>query len=139
MFLTLALTAAGIAWWIYQKSLQPVAVTTAAEEEFTDVQTERSDVSWEDVSPVDTLGLEVGYKLIPLVDKNQSGELLSRIRGVRKKLSQELGFLVPTIHIRDNLDLLPNGYRFSLMGVNIGEAEIFLSRIVLLLLGKKSA
>ncbi|MCR9261281.1 MAG: flagellar biosynthesis protein FlhA [Pseudomonadaceae bacterium] len=130
VFLTLSLAAASIAWWIYQKALQPVADTSAVEEEVADVQPERAEVSWEDVNPVDTLGLEVGYKLIPLVDKNQSGELLSRIRGVRKKLSQELGFLVPTIHIRDNLDLLPNGYRFSLMGVSVGEAEIFVDKFL---------
>lgn len=124
VFLTLAVTAAGIAWWIYQKANRPEVVADV-EEEVSQATPERTEVSWEDVTPVDTLGLEVGYKLIPLVDKNQSGELLSRIRGVRKKLSQELGFLVPTIHIRDNLDLLPNAYRFSLMGVNVGEAEIF--------------
>ena len=90
-----------------------------------EVEPERVDVSWDDVTPVDTLGLEVGYRLIPLVDKAQNGDLLGRIRGVRKKLSQELGFLVPTIHIRDNLDMLPNAYRFSLMGVSVGEAEVY--------------
>ena len=85
---------------------------------------ENKDVSWEDVSHVDTIGLEVGYRLIPLVDKGQGGELLSRIKGVRRKLSQELGFLVPAVHIRDNLDLDPNSYRITLMGVVVGEAEI---------------
>ncbi len=83
------------------------------------------EVGWDDVAPVDMLGLEVGYRLIPLVDKQQGGELLSRIKGVRKKLSQELGFLVPSVHIRDNLELLPNTYRLSLMGVTVAEAEIF--------------
>ena len=85
---------------------------------------ENKDVSWDDVSHVDTIGLEVGYRLIPLVDKGQGGELLSRIKGVRRKLSQEFGFLVPAVHIRDNLDLDPNTYRITLMGVTIGEAEI---------------
>jgi flagellar biosynthesis protein FlhA len=74
--------------------------------------------------PVDTIGLEVGYRLIPLVDRNQGGQLMTRIKGVRKKLSQELGFLIPSVHIRDNLDLSPSAYRISLMGVNVGEAEI---------------
>ena len=74
--------------------------------------------------PVDLIGLEVGYRLIPLVDKNQGGQLMTRIKGVRKKLSQELGFLVPSVHIRDNLDLAPTMYRISLMGVTVGEAEI---------------
>ncbi|CAM3995290.1 flagellar biosynthesis protein FlhA [Shewanella aquimarina] len=82
------------------------------------------ELSWDDVQQVDTIGLEVGYRLIPLVDKGQGGELLGRIKGVRKKLSQELGFLVPAVHIRDNLDLAPNTYRISLMGVASGEADI---------------
>lgn len=124
VFLTLAAASGATSWWInhsknrVQPEVDDVAVPDVAEPE-------RVDVSWDDVTPVDTLGLEVGYKLIPLVDKNQTGELLSRIRGVRKKLSQELGFLVPTIHIRDNLDLLPNTYRFSLMGVSVGESEVY--------------
>jgi len=67
--------------------------------------------------------------LIPLVDKTQGGELMSRIKGVRKKLSQELGFLIPSVHIRDNLDLAPNVYRLTLMGVNIGEVEIHTDRV----------
>ncbi len=83
------------------------------------------EVSWDDVQPVDIIGLEVGYRLIPLVDKSQNGELLGRIKGVRKKLSQDLGFLIPAVHIRDNLDLLPSAYRITLMGVSIGEGEVF--------------
>lgn len=86
---------------------------------------EPSEVTWDDVKPVDIIGLEVGYRLIPLVDKAQKGELLGRIKGVRKKLSQDLGFLIPAVHIRDNLDLLPSGYRITLMGVSIGEGEVF--------------
>jgi len=85
---------------------------------------EGKELSWDDVQPVDMVGLEVGYRLIPLVDKSQGGQLLARIKGVRKKLSQEVGFLMPSIHIRDNLDLLPNYYRITLMGVAIAEAEI---------------
>jgi len=87
-------------------------------------EAEVKELTWEDVNHVDVIGLEVGYRLIPLVDKSQGGELLSRIKGVRKKLSQEFGFLVPAVHIRDNLDLEPNSYQISLMGVTIGEAEI---------------
>jgi flagellar biosynthesis protein FlhA len=82
------------------------------------------DLDWDDVNHVDVIGLEIGYRLIPLVDKTQGGELLNRIKGVRKKLSQEFGFLVPAVHIRDNLDLEPNCYQISLMGVTVGEAEI---------------
>lgn len=85
---------------------------------------EIKELDWDDVQHVDTIGLEVGYRLIPLVDKSQGGELLTRIKGVRKKLSQELGFLIPPVHIRDNLDFSPNTYSISMMGVSIGEAEI---------------
>lgn len=85
---------------------------------------EIKELGWDDVQQVDTIGLEVGYRLIPLVDKTQGGELLTRIKGVRKKLSQELGFLIPPVHIRDNLDLTPNNYTISMMGVNVGEADI---------------
>lgn len=89
-----------------------------------DPESEPKELSWADVQPVDSVGLEVGYRLIPLVDRAQGGQLLGRIKGVRKKLSQDLGFLMPSIHIRDNLDLLPSSYRITLMGVNIAEAEI---------------
>jgi len=89
---------------------------------------EGPELGWDDVQPVDVIGLEVGYRLIPMVDKNQGGELLGRIKGVRKKLSQEMGFLIPSVHIRDNLDLMPTGYRISLMGVTVAEAEVFPDR-----------
>ncbi len=85
---------------------------------------ETKELGWDDVMSVDVVGLEVGYRLIPLVDKSQGGQLMVRIKGVRKKLSQDLGFLIPSVHIRDNLDLSPTAYRISLMGVTVGEAEI---------------
>lgn len=88
----------------------------------------QKDLSWDDVQQVDTIGLEIGYRLIPLVDKAQSGELLNRVKGVRKKLSQELGFLVPAVHIRDNLDLAANNYRITIMGVNFGESEVHIDK-----------
>lgn len=97
----------------------------ALENKSADRTQEPAEVSWDDVTPVDILGLEVGYRLIPLVDRNQRGELLGRIKGVRKKLSQDIGFLIPAVHIRDNLDLLPNAYRVTLMGVALGEGEVF--------------
>ncbi len=84
----------------------------------------QKELSWDDVQPVDVIGLEVGYRLIPLVDRDQGGELLERVKGVRKKLSQDFGFLIPAVHIRDNLELPPNSYRITLMGVAVGEAEI---------------
>ena len=101
-----------------EKSVQGEQVEKQQKEE--DVK----DLDWDDVNHVDVIGLEIGYRLIPLVDKSQGGELLSRIKGVRKKLSQEFGFLVPAVHIRDNLDLDPNTYQISLMGVVIGSADI---------------
>jgi len=88
------------------------------------LEQENKELSWEDVQQVDMVGLEVGYRMIPLVDRSQGGQLLGRIKGIRKKLSQEIGFLIPSIHIRDNLDLMPNAYRVTLMGVTIAEAEI---------------
>ena len=84
----------------------------------------REDLTWDDVGPVDALGLEVGYLLIPLVDPDQGGELMSRIRGVRKNLTSELGFLIQPIHIRDDLNLAPGGYRISVHGVPVAEGEI---------------
>jgi flagellar biosynthesis protein FlhA len=87
--------------------------------------TEAVEASWEDVAQVDVLGLEVGYRLIALVDKAQDGELLRRIKSIRKKFTQDIGFLPPAVHIRDNLDLRPNGYRITLKGVDVGSGEAY--------------
>lgn len=89
---------------------------------------EDRDLSWEDVPPVDLVSLEVGYRLIPLVDRTQDGQLMGRIKGIRRKLSQEFGFLIQPVHIRDNLELGPNQYRISLLGVTAAEAEVFPDR-----------
>ncbi len=86
---------------------------------------EAQDASWEDVMPVDTLGLEVGYRLVPLVDKAQDGDLLKRINGARRKFAQEVGFLPPAVHIRDNLELRPNAYRITLKGAEVGHGEAY--------------
>ncbi len=86
--------------------------------------TDTKELSWDDVQPIDAIGLEVGYRMIPLVDRTQNGQLLGRLRGVRKKLSQELGFLVPAVHIRDNLELDPTSYRITVHGATIGNASI---------------
>ncbi len=125
-FLTFALLASVGAFFIYKRNEKnkQQALELAKKGPTEKNLNEPKELSWDDVRHVDTIGLEVGYRLIPLVDKGQGGELLGRIKGVRKKLSQELGFLVPAVHIRDNLDLSPNAYRISLMGVASGEAEV---------------
>ncbi|MBN2887134.1 MAG: flagellar biosynthesis protein FlhA [Chromatiaceae bacterium] len=89
---------------------------------------EERELSWDDVPPVDLVALEVGYRLIPLVDRSQNGQLMGRIKGIRRKLSQELGFLIQPVHIRDNLELGPNQYRIALLGVTQAEAEVFPDR-----------
>jgi flagellar biosynthesis protein FlhA len=83
------------------------------------------EATWEDLQPVDTLGLEVGYRLIQLVDKDRGGDLLNRIKGVRRKFAQEVGFLPPSVHIKDNLELRPSFYRITLRGAVVGEGEVF--------------
>ncbi|ELD2701699.1 flagellar biosynthesis protein FlhA [Vibrio parahaemolyticus] len=123
--LTLAVAAGAGAYLIdkrqKQKAKEPALPAKA--EDGTEPISQR-ELSWDDVQPVDIIGLEVGYRLIPLVDRDQGGELLERVKGVRKKLSQDFGFLIPAVHIRDNLELTPNSYRITLMGVAVGEAEI---------------
>ncbi|HVY63518.1 MAG TPA: flagellar biosynthesis protein FlhA [Gammaproteobacteria bacterium] len=128
VFLLLASAAIGAGYWLEKRARAPAApqakpeasqqpaapVAPAADKE----------LGWEDVTAVDLIGLEVGYRLIPLVDRNQSGPLLGRIKAVRRKLSEELGFLVQSVHIRDNLELKPNAYRISILGVPVGEGEI---------------
>ncbi|HDK03246.1 MAG TPA: flagellar biosynthesis protein FlhA, partial [Gammaproteobacteria bacterium] len=125
-FLTLAVLLGVAAYWLYSRAgAEEVEAPQTAPEQ---ASAESHDLSWDDVQPVDLIGLEVGYRLIPLVDKNQGGQLMARIKGVRKKLSQELGFLVQPVHIRDDLDLAPNTYRVSLLGVPVGESEVFPDR-----------
>ncbi|KJY83066.1 flagellar biosynthesis protein FlhA [Vibrio galatheae] len=122
-FLLLALIAGGGAYWMQRKQKKAAEAPSTPATLEQDSPTPK-ELSWDDVQPVDVIGLEVGYRLIPLVDKDQGGELLERVKGVRKKLSQDFGFLIPAVHIRDNLELTPNSYRITLMGVAVGEAEI---------------
>ncbi len=120
-FLAFAAAAGGGAWLIHRRERAPDGPDATAEPAAVSAPPE---LSWEDVAPVDPLGLEVGYRLIPLVDKSQDGQLMSRIKGVRRKLTQDLGFLIPAVHIRDNLDLSPNAYRLSVLGVTLGEGQV---------------
>ncbi|PSV23344.1 flagellar biosynthesis protein FlhA [Photobacterium leiognathi subsp. mandapamensis] len=123
-FLLLAAMIGAAAYWRVKKDKEAALVEKEpAPTELAPTQPLK-ELSWDDVQPVDTIGLEVGYRLISMVDKDQGGELLERVKGVRKKLSQDFGFLIPPVHIRDNLELPPNSYRISLMGVACGEANI---------------
>jgi len=123
VFLLFSAMAGGAAYWISERNKR-IAATPVAAPVVEEPSKESRELTWDDVEVVDMIGLEVGYRLIPMVDKNQGGQLMGRIKGVRKKLSQELGFLIPSVHIRDNLDLAPNAYRLTLMGVPVGEAEV---------------
>src|SRR3989338_5324210 len=123
-FLLLAGAMGWLAYYLTQKSAQAAEQEQAAVAE-TPVIAESTEARWEDVEQVDVLGLEVGYRLIALVDKAQDGDLLRRIKGIRKKFTQDIGFLPPAVHIRDNLDLRPNGYRITLKGVEVGSGEAY--------------
>jgi len=121
-FLALAAILAGAAYFIASHKAAALVQQTA-DEETMPVNAESEEASWNDVLPVDVLGLEVGYRLISLVDKNQGGDLLKRIKGIRKKFAQEVGFLTPPVHIRDNLELKPSAYRITMKGVEIARGE----------------
>ena len=127
VFILLASLLGALAWW---RQKNPVgaredegAEDMPAPEAIAQATEQSQEASWSDVTPVDVLGLEVGYRLIPMVDKSQDGELLKRIRGLRKKFAQDVGFLSAPVHIRDNLELKPNAYRISLKGVEVGKGE----------------
>ena len=128
-FLLIAAILAGLAWWQDHRTRELAAAQARAESESPPPpETPVAEVSWNDVQPVDAVGLEVGYRLIPLVDRTQDGELLRRIRGIRKKMAQEVGFLLPAVHIRDNLEIRPNAYRILLKGVEVGGGEAFVGQ-----------
>jgi flagellar biosynthesis protein FlhA len=120
-FILLAAVIGGGAWIVARKKnkVEQDAIVPVAEPVLNEIE----DATWKDIMPVDTLGLEVGYRLIPLVDKGQNGELLRRIKSIRKKFAQEVGFLSPPVHIRDNLELRPSGYRIMLKGVEVASGE----------------
>lgn len=107
------------AWVLAHQPIAPV------EAEVTSEASSDGEATWDDLQPVDQLGLELGYRLIALVDKNRQGDLLTRIKGVRRKFAQEVGFLPPSVHVRDNLELKPSGYRITLRGVTTGEGDAY--------------
>lgn len=127
--LAFLLIAGGLVWFgrrLLLRAPQKAAAQAAAAKALAAVPApEAAEATWDDVALVDPLGMEVGYRLIPLVDQSQQGELLGRIKSIRKKIAQELGFLVPVVHIRDNLEIQPNSYIISLKGVAIGRGEAY--------------
>ncbi len=123
--LAFLIIAGGLVWLgrrVMQRTANGAADTAAAPAP-TPAAAELQEASWDDVALVDPLGLEVGYRLISLVDRAQNGELLGRIKSIRKKFAQDIGFLVPVVHIRDNLEIKPNAYVVRLKGVEIGRGE----------------
>jgi len=123
VFLLLSLAVGTLAYWKLKHQGEETSAAEAAAEKKEEPKAESLEASWSDVAPVDVLGLEVGYRLIPLVDQAQNGDLLKRIRGLRKKFAQEVGFLAAPVHIRDNLELKPSAYRITMKGVEIGTGE----------------
>jgi flagellar biosynthesis protein FlhA len=119
VFLTFAAVIGALAWSRMKEERRPKPVETEAP------SNPEGEATWDDLQPVDLLGLELGYRLIAMVDKDRQGDLLTRIKGVRKKFAQEVGFLPPAVHVRDNLELKPSGYRITLRGVVVGEGEVF--------------
>lgn len=122
-FLAIASGLGYAAWWLKRREEQARRAEQVAPP--TPAPNPNAEASWEDLQPVDILGLEVGYRLIQLVDKDRQGDLLARIKGVRRKFAQEVGFLPPAVHIRDNLELKPSVYRITLRGAVVGEGECF--------------
>ncbi|MFP5324425.1 flagellar biosynthesis protein FlhA [Hydrogenophaga sp.] len=120
VFLVFAAIFGTLAWWRYKEEQRPKPVEAEAPKVNPD-----GEATWDDLQPVDLLGLELGYRLIAMVDKERQGDLLTRIKGVRKKFAQEVGFLPPAVHVRDNLELKPSAYRITLRGVVVGEGEVF--------------
>ncbi len=123
VFLIIAGGMAALAWSIHKRKQREAALPERGRAGDAEVLAPNAEASWDDLTPVDTLGLEVGYRLIALVDKARQGDLLGRIKGVRKKFAQDVGFLPPPVHIRDNLELKPSVYRVTLRGAVIGEGE----------------
>jgi flagellar biosynthesis protein FlhA len=127
VFLTFAVLIGSVAFWLWRSQQKPSAAEVQAQEAAAAAAQPAPDAeaTWDDLQPVDLLGLELGYRLIPMVDKTRQGDLLMRIKGVRKKFAQEVGFLPPAVHVRDNLELRPSAYRITLRGVVVGEGEVF--------------
>ena len=126
VFITLALATAGLGLMVIRQEVQVEAEEQAKQD--APVVEGPKELDWDDVDQVDLIGLEIGYGLIPLVNPETGGELMSRVKGVRKKLSAELGFLVQPVRIRDDLNIDPDSYNIVLKGVVRGKGEIKVGR-----------
>ena len=126
MFITLSVAAAGLGLMIISKEVQEEQAVQA-EKDAAPAEGPK-ELDWDDVDQVDLIGLEIGYGLIPLVNAETGGELMSRVKGVRKKLSAELGFLVQPVRIRDDLNIDPDSYNIVLKGVVRGKGEVKVGR-----------
>ena len=120
-FLTIAAVLGGLGFWLMQR--QRAAFEAAPLERIED-EPAPADVTWDDIPPVDVLALEVGYRLIPLVDRNQGGAALTKITEARRNFATDMGLVVPLIRVRDNLELKPNSYRITLKGVEVAHGEL---------------
>lgn len=127
IFITLAVATAGLGLLVIRGEVDEEAVQVA-EAQAAATSESTKDLDWDDVDQVDLIGLEIGYGLIPLVNTETGGELMSRVKGVRKKLSAELGFLVQPVRIRDDLNIDPDSYNIVLKGVVRGKGEIKVGR-----------
>ncbi len=120
-FLSIAAGLAGLAWWLGRR--RPVVLEAELLDEAEEAPAPL-DVTWDDIPPVDVLALEVGYRLIPLVDRNQGGAALARITEARRRFAADMGLVVPLIRVRDNLDLKPSIYRITLKGVDVAHGDM---------------
>ena len=130
VFLLLAVISGVGAYYVHNKKQNSIEPITTETDEVPEIKEVDEELDWSDVRQVDTIGLEVGYKIVPLVDAKQGGQLMTRIKGVRRKLTHDVGFLIPSVHIRDNLELEPNVYRIMLLGVPVAQAEVFPDRFL---------
>jgi len=125
VFLAMAACCGYAAWYMQKLANEKTAVANTAVEDVAVSPSQNQEATWEDLQPVDQLGLEVGYRIITLVDKGQDGELLKRIKAIRKKFAQDVGFLPPQVHIKDNLEMKPSMYRITVKGVVMGEGDVY--------------
>ena len=127
-FLTIAAVLGGLGFWLMRR--QQTAAFEVAPLELVEAESAPADVTWDDIPPVDVLALEVGYRLIPLVDRNQGGAALNRITEARRRFATDMGLVVPLIRVRDNLELKPNSYRITLKGVDVAHGEMPVGQVL---------